>query len=112
MTRSFYNQTGARLRATTSTNARNDVVLSWASPSSLTISGVRLQPLKSEEIRPGFTGEIVTHRLLAPYQSDILYRDRWVQGGVTYEVDGSPEQHNSPTGAAQHDEVYLRRVVG
>jgi hypothetical protein len=112
MSRSFYNQSGVRQRATTSTNSRNDVVLSWANPSTLTITGVRLQPLKSEEIRPGFTGEIITHRLLAPYQSDIAYRDRWVQDGVTYEVDGSPEQHNSPTGAAQHDEVYLRRVVG
>ena len=110
--RSFYTQSGVRQRATTSTDARNDTVLSWSAPSELAISGVRLQPLKSDEIRPGFSGEIVTHRLLADFRVDILFRDRWVQDGVTYEVDGSPRQQHSPTGVASHAEIFLRVVNG
>lgn len=112
MSRSFYIQSGVRQRATTSTNARNDEVLSWANPATVTISNVRLQPLKAEEIRPGRTGQVVTHRLLAPYGSDILHADRWVQGGVTYEVDGDGLNHNSPSRVASHMEARLRRVDG
>ena len=112
MVRSFYSQSGVRQRATTSVNARNDTTLSWTAPSESTITGVRLQPMKVEEFRPGRTGEIVTHRLLAPLGSDILRADRWVQSGVTYEVDGDGLDQTSPTGVAQHMEIHLRRVVG
>lgn len=112
MTRSFYTQSGQRLRATTVTNARNDDVLSWANPSSVTISNVRLQPISVEEIRETRTGEVVTHRLLCPVGSDILRNDRWVQSGVTYEVDGDGLTFTSPSGAAEHMEVRLRRVLG
>lgn len=112
MTRSFYTQSGQRLRGVATTNSRNDSVLSWSNPSSLTISGVRLQPISVEEIRETRTGEVVTHRLLCPVGSDILRADRWVQDGITYDVDGDGRTYLSPSGAAQHMEVHLRRVVG
>lgn len=112
MTRSFYTQSGTRLRATTSVDARNDTVQDWTTPGSLAITSVRLQPLRAEEIRPGFTGEVVTHRLLAASTADILFGDRWQQDGVTWDVDGSPAIQNSPAGTAAHLEVLLRRVSG
>jgi len=112
MVRSFYNQSGQRLRGVVTTNGRNDEVLVWTSPNTLSVSGVRLQPLNSEEIRPTRTGETTTHRLLAPYGVDILLADRWVQDGITYEVEGDAQDQLSPTGVADHAEILLRRTVG
>jgi hypothetical protein len=112
MVRSFYTESGVRQRATTSTDARNNTVLSWSAPATSTITGVRLQPLKAEEIRPGRTGQLITHRLLAPTGSDILADDRWVQGGVTFEVDGDGLNQSSPSGSAAHMQVFLRQVKG
>jgi len=118
MVRSFYTESGVRQRATTSTDARNNTVLSWSNPSTLTITGVRLQPIgergsrASSEIRPGFTGQIISHLLLAPPGSDILADDRWVQDGITYEVDGDGLNQPSPSGVASHMRVYLKQVKG
>lgn len=112
MVRSFYTESGVRQRGVSSTDARNNTVLSWAAPTTATISGVRLQPLAADEIRPGRTGQIITHRLLAPTGSDILAADRWVQGGVTYEVEGDGLNQPSPSGVAAHMQVFLRQVKG
>lgn len=112
MVRSFYNQTGARLRGVVTTDDRNDEVLDWTTPDSLTVTGVRLQPLKSDEIRPTRTGETTTHRLLAPLGTDVLLADRWLQDGITYEVEGDATGQTSPTGVAEHAEILLRRTRG
>lgn len=112
MVRSFYTESGVRQRATTSTDARNNTALSWSNPTTSTITGVRLQPLGADEIRAGFTGQIITHRLLAPTGSDILAADRWVQGGVTFEVDGDGLNQSSPSGVAAHMQIFLRQVKG
>lgn len=112
MTRSFYTDSVTRLRATTTTNARNDVVLSWVTPSSLAIAGCRVQPISSEEVMVNRYESDVRFRLLAPLGSDVTFLDRITYAGVTYEVAGAPEPHRSPTGSASHDEIPLRKVSG
>ena len=110
--RSFYTQSGVRLRALRVTDDRNDVVLDWTTSTSLAVTGVRLQPLDADEIRPGRTGEVLTHRLLTGFGVDILADDRWVQDGQTFDVDASPRRQHSPNDLAAHGEVFLRQVNG
>jgi hypothetical protein len=112
VSRTFYTETVTRQRATTTTNARNDSELTWTNPSTLEITGCRLQPLSSDEVIENRWESDVRFRLLAPSGSDISYLDRIVANAVTYEVWGAPLTHKSPTGVAAHDEILLRRVTG
>lgn len=113
MVRSFYNQTVTRLRAQTADDGHGNTVPDWSlTPSSVSITGCRLQPLSSDEVMENRFESDVRFRLLAPYGSDVAFLDRVTVGAATYEVAGAPLSHNSPSGAAQHDEILLRRVTG
>lgn len=112
MTRTFYTDSVTRQRATTAADARNNLELSWVTPSTATISNCRVQPLSSDEVMDNRYESDVRFRLLAPVGSDVTFLDRIVYGSTTYEVAGPPESHRSPTGAASHDEIPLRLVTG
>lgn len=112
MVRSFYNQTVTRLRASLAADGHGNMAPDWTSPASVSITGCRLQPLSSEEIMENRFESDVRFRLLAPYGSDVTFLDRVTVGSTTYEVAGAPLSHNSPSGAAQHDEILLRLVSG
>jgi hypothetical protein len=110
--RTFYTDTVTRQRAVTTTNDRNDDVLDWTTPSEATITTCRVQPLSSDEVMDNRYESDVRFRLLAPRGSDVTYLDRIVFGSTTYEVAGAPLSHRSPTDAAAHDEIPLRKVSG
>lgn len=114
MVRSFYNQTVTRLRPATADDGHGNTAIDWslAPASSLSITGCRLQPLSSDEVMENRFESDVRFRLLAPYGSDVAFRDRVTVAATTYEVAGAPLSHNSPTGVAQHDEILLRLVTG
>lgn len=112
MTRSFYTDSVTRQRAAVTTDARNNDELDWTSPTTLSITGCRVQPISSTEVMENRYESDVHFRLLAPLGSDVTFLDRIVYGSTTYEVAGAPESHRSPTGAASHDEIPLRLVTG
>lgn len=111
MTRSFYTDTVTRLRAGTVTD-HGDEYPDWSSPSSLTITGCRVQPLSSDEVQEDRDGVEIRHRLLGPSGIDVLPDDRIVYGSDTFEVWGAILSHRSPTGVAAHSEALLRRFDG
>lgn len=113
MSRTFYAESVTRQRAPLSDDGRGNTIPNWSGTlSTSTITGCRVQPLTSEELVENRYASDVTFRLLAPYGSDITYLDRIVAAEGTFEVWGEPESHKSPTSAAAHDEVMLRRVDG
>lgn len=113
MTRTFYTDIIVRQRATTVDDGHGNLEPVWTSPSELSITGCRVQPLSSQEILEHRTaGSQVTFRLLAPRTADVLPEDRVVFESVTYEVDGAARRHRSPTGVANHAEILLRRFDG
>ena len=113
MTRSFYDDTVVRQRATTTDDGHGNLVGDWTTPNELSIAGCRVQPLSSQEVlEHREAGSEVEKRLLMPPSSDLLTTDRVVFDSVTYEVEGAPLRHRSPTGVAAHDEALLRRFDG
>jgi hypothetical protein len=113
MVRSFYNQSVTRSRAQTADDGHGNAAPDWTlTPSTTTITGCRLQPLSADEIMENRFESDVRFRLLAPYGSDVTFLDRVTVAATVYEVAGAPLSHNSPSGAAQHDEILLRRVTG
>ena len=113
MTRSFYTDTVTRLRAPLVDDGHGNMTENWDEPASADIWGCRVQPLSSAEVlEHRQAGLEVTKRLLAPYASGVLSTDRIVFAGVTYEVGDDPANHRSPSGAAAHDEILLRRFDG
>lgn len=113
MSRSFYTETWTRLRAVLATDAHGNKSPDWSDPDEATISGCRLQPVSAEELMENRFESDVRYRLLAPFGSDVTYMDRLVgPDSLTYEVAADPLKHQSPLGAARHDEIMLRRVTG
>jgi len=114
MVRSFYTETWTRQRAPLATDAHNNSAPNWSGTLvTATITGCRLQPISADEVMENRYESDVRWRLLAPYGSSVTYLDRMLSPtSVVYEVAGDPLPYNSPTGAAQHDEIMLRRVTG
>lgn len=113
MTRTFYTESVTRRRAPLASDGRGNTVPNWGGTiSEATISGCRVQPMSAEELVDNRYASDVRFRLLAPSGSDVTYLDRIVATEGTFEVWGQPESHKSPTGAAAHDEILLRRVDG
>ena len=113
MVRSFYTTTVTRLRPQTADDGHGNTATDWTlTASEATITGCRLQPLSSDEVMENRFESDVRFRLLAPYGSDVAFQDRVTVGATTYEVAGAPLSHQSPTSAAEHDEIFLRLVSG
>ena len=110
--RSFYTDTVTRQRALLVDDGYGNQVEDWASPATVLLSECRWQPLSSKEVLESRSGSEITARLMAPLDVDIAPRDRIVYSGVTYEVEGEPLRHRSPSGVAAHAEVLLRRFDG
>jgi len=110
--RTFYTDTVTRQRASLVDDGYGNLTPSWVAPATSSIAGCRWQPVSSEEVLGNRDGSEIVARLLAPSDADIASRDRVVFGGVTFEVDGEPLRHRSPSGVAAHAEVLLRRFDG
>lgn len=112
MTRSFYQDTVSRQRATLEDDGYGNLTENWTTPDVLAITGCRVQPLSSKEVLEyRQAGLEVTKRLLAPLGADIRHMDRIVFG-ETYTVANDPAGYRSPSGVAAHAEVLLRRFDG
>ena len=61
-----------------------------------------VRPTSSTDWRDPARTRAIDKLLIAPYGSDIREGDRISYGGRTYEVDGIPEDRESPTGAVSH----------
>lgn len=70
-----------------------------------------LQPVSSTELVDDQQRVEGRWRLFLPSYADILPVDRWLQNGVTYEVDGQPAVWRT-RGAIHHIEALLRRITG
>lgn len=111
--RSFYTDTVTRRRAPLADDGHGNTAPNWAGTIvDVSIEDCRVQPLSAEEVTENRFESNVTKRLLAPLGSDVTMLDRIVFAGLTYEVVGDPESQRSPSGAAEHDEILLRRVTG
>ena len=98
------------LRATTTTDRYENVVVSWSSPTETGVKGWITQRNRSED-NDQRSAEISDWVLFAPADTDIVAGDRVQWGGVTYEVDGPPLRAYTPRGE-HHVEAGLRVVVG
>lgn len=114
MVRSFYNETWTRQRAPLADDGHGNSAPNWAGVLvTASITGCRLQPITADELMENRFESDVKFRLLAPYGSAVTHLDRMLSpSSVVYEVAGTPLSYNSPSGAAQHDEIMLRRVSG
>jgi len=113
MSRTFYTETWTRQRAPIADDGHGNDAPNWSGTLvTATITGCRFQPISSDELMENRFESDVRYRLLAPYGSAVGFLDRMVSpSSVVYEVAAAPLSHNSPTGAAQHDEIPLRRVT-
>jgi len=110
--RSFYTDTVTRLRAPLLDDGYGNKYRDWPNAASVAVTSCRWQPLSSDEVLASRNGVELVARLLAPRDADIVPDDRVTFGGVTFEVDGEPLRHRSPSGVAAHAEVLLRRFDG
>lgn len=105
-----------RLRADATTEPYSDEAsdLSWASPSSLYISGVAIAPGPSaESVEVDRSRLDVDYTLYLPYGADVKPLDRVVVRGETYEVEGIRADWRNPfTGAEAGSVVEVKRVSG
>lgn len=75
----------------------------WSQASDHSISECALvRPTSSTDWDDPARTRAIDMVLIAPYGSDIREGDRISYGGRTYEVDGVPEDRESPTGAVSH----------
>lgn len=70
-----------------------------------------LQPLSSDEVVADAQRVEGRWTLFLGPEVDLLPTDRWVQAGLTYEVDGQPEGWRV-RGEAHHQEARLKLVTG
>lgn len=111
------NQTVTRLRASSTTDAHNNSVTSWADPETATISGCSVQPLVTRgedgEVNLGRESIVSRWNLWAPPDADLKSSDRVRHDGIDYEVDGSVQKWTDTTGDGwDHLYVILKRVEG
>ena len=87
---------------------------STASTTRIDIAGCGVAPRYSTEPNTlGRNGVIVGLTIFAPYGSDILFTDRIEIAGVSYLVEGSPENWKNPfTGSTPGMEIAVKRAVG
>lgn len=112
----IYPETVTRLRAPTVTDPYQVQVRDWANAAELVITGVQVQPAKSDEPTEIGRAQVITHYRLFSRPGvdlDILPSDRVRWNGDTYFVDGEVGRYKHPmTGAVHHVEAALRRAVG
>lgn len=109
-------ETVTRLRPSAATDPYSAEAsgLSWSSPSSLSITGVAIEPVGTfENVESGRERVDFDLRLYLPYQADVRPLDRVVVRGVTYEVTGERSDWRNPfSGAEPGSVVGLKRVEG
>lgn len=111
--RSFYTDTVTRMRAPDAVDGHGNTAPDWSGVvESVSIGFCRVQPVTAEENMLNRYESVLDARLLAPLGSDVTYLDRIVADGVLFEVVGPSRSFRSPSGAAEHDEILLRRVTG
>lgn len=100
--------TGTLQRATVSTDAYNNEVLTYTD-----LASIRSWLQQDTRTEPHTDGRdpLVQTMLLVTNEEDIRGRDRYVQDGITYEVEGPPEKVYTPSGF-HHSEATLRVVTG
>ena len=112
----IFPETVTRLRAPLVTDRYGVSVRNWSAAAVLTISGVQVQPVSSEEPTDIGRAQVVTHhKLFSPkgVDLDVVASDRVRWNGVDYYVDGEIARWRDPqTGDIHHVEVLMRRVVG
>ena len=107
--------TVTRLRATSTSDGYNGTVLSWASPTELSITGVGLAPRTEDEVHgAGRAGVIVGLTMYFEYGVDVTHQDRIrTADGTVYEIEGEPGSWSNPfTGTDHGMTAALRRVAG
>ena len=111
-----YGETVIRQRASQVTDPYSGTTsgLSWANPSTVSISGCAFDPGSSGEVLDLARNVTTTQpKVYAPAGSDIKAADRLVVRGVTYEVDGNVAEWRSPfTGWEPGIVVPLKRSEG
>lgn len=110
MVRSFYTDDVTRVRAPLADDGHGNDAPDWDNAATSTLSGCRFQPISVDEALEHRFEAHIEARLLGPSGMDVTFLDRITYGGVTYEVVGPPMSNRSPTGAAAHTELLLRRV--
>jgi hypothetical protein len=108
---SFANDIIGILTGVTVTDHGNTIV-DWTSPTAVTQTGCRVQPLPGSEQLLGRDEVVTRWRLLAPADAPLTSTNRIRWAGVDYEIDGSVQAQNSPTGSLAHLEALLKRVDG
>lgn len=75
----------------------------WSKATSRSVSEcILVRPTSSTDWGDPARTRAIDKVLIAPHGSDIREGDRISYGGRTYEVDGVPEDRESPTGAVSH----------
>ncbi len=106
-------QTVTRLRGSAGTDTHSNITVDWTSPGSLSISGCSVQPMDGAENLIGRDSVVSRWQLFLPEDADVTSADRITHKGITYEVDGSVQEWDDPTGAGlDHKVCFLRLVEG
>lgn len=108
---SFATQTVTVIRAAWVTE-RGDEIADWTAATEHAVSGCRFQPGSTSEVHDNRDALVSSPVLFAPYDADLLARDRVRIDSTVYDVEGEPRRWQSPTGALAHSEITLRRVDG
>ena len=111
---SFFNQTITRIRPGTMTE-RGTTYPDWSEDKVTTVN-ITNCCITWKATNMSTDGRVLgisdTKVLYAPLDADIKAGDRVKQGEETYEIEGTPEDWNSPTGALNHYEITLKRYEG
>ena len=106
-------RTIVRRRAPEIANRYGDDERNWAAAATVTIDGCALQPASTGEVTdPTRTAVTTRWNLFAPPGADLLPSDRVDVDGVTYEIDGDPQDWSAPGGRLDHIAAALVRVDG
>lgn len=108
---SFAKKTVTIIRADRTEDRYGDSVLDWDNSSEHEVEKCILLPVEGEETLSLESDQVISRWTLdAPYDADITALDRVRYNDVTYEVDGSVQHWESPTGRLNHLEVMLKRL--
>jgi hypothetical protein len=91
-------------------DGHGNVVPDWTTPDTLAIDGCSVQPGLSREDLTNRDATLIAYTVFAPSGADVVAQDRIVFGGVTFEVDGDPQQW--ATGISDHAQFFLKRWDG
>lgn len=105
---SFARLTITRLRYPTKTVHGTTEVDYYATPAEYPIDGCWLDPTQSIENNDSRTAVLTGYTVDAPAGIDLTSADRVRYGADTFEVDGSPVQIPSPSGALSSTRVILK----